>query len=194
LVIVGNNGVIVVPAGSVEEIPSIFTDLARTDLKNWLNYSSSDGLFGLYLKIDHTKIIDGDISQNNKSKGYTEVTDSGFDAKLMRIRGNEESEYKNNSPVTITLDLKKMGISLEETPKGYARTYYVAHKKDDSSVEYLPLTLSGNMGEASFRTSSLSPFALVYEEKERTKPVIPPQESKNDTMVHYYSIPKTGVK
>ena len=110
---------------------------------------------------------------------------SGFEAQFnkesLSALDNKE-KYEDLGQVTIEVDLDALGVSLEDAPVDMKRTYYMAHKLNDGSVEYLSVYVSSDKNKATFKTDSTSPFALVY------------KDVKNTPSQPIYVLPVTGIE
>ena len=185
LLIVTNNGVIVIPAGiesvTVPLIPNS-NSVSLNLLKRIRIIDNADQMYGIYLDVQKSD-ISASIIAEDRNKGYTEVENGGFTAqfKLLCPEKGNVKDYYYPGRVTISLDLQAMGIELADAPSGYIRTFLVAHNYSETGVEYLWLTISADRKTASFVVSDFSPFALVYKDAKRTAPPTPD-----------YVIPKTG--
>ena len=176
LLIIAGNGVIVIPAGlkATVSVPRFQNSYAMIDLTKLISLTGKDHMYGIYLDVEKSDIHEN-IIRADRTNGYSETINSGFTARFMEIYDNEGSsrEYDYPGRVTINLDLKAMNITPEDGKAGYVRTHLLAHNCSGSSVEYLGITISPDKSKGSFSVTSLSPFALVYKDSEKTKPVTP---------------------
>lgn len=194
LVIRTNNGVIVIPANhevgaSVPIISNLGEDnivtISPEVIDKLLDMNFSAHMFGIFLSVDYVQTIDDTLKAEDKKQGYTEVAKSGFEAEFREIYDDEgkHKHYDYPGTVTLTIDLDKMDIVLEEPPATMRRTFYAGHNYEGNKVEYLPMTISSDKKKADISVSTLSPFDIVYKDTSKPKPPTPA-----------YNLPKTGVE
>ena len=191
LVIKTDNGIIVVPANLKEDvtIPEIsnkenIVSCSYDDIIKNLDMDITDHMFGIYLDVQKSD-IDDLISKEDKKQGYIEVENSGFEAEFREIINNEGDtvEYDYPGSIILTIHLDKMGISLPRPSEDKTRSFYAGHRYSEDMVEYLPMSISSDRSKGYISVSTLSPFAIVYKDSDKTKPSTPT-----------YLLPKTGIE
>ena len=184
LLILAQNGVIVLPANLKDpaDIPQLDKENQffsfNVDFARSLKFDIKDKMYGIYLDVNQTKTIDDNIAKEDNKVNYVEIADSGFIAEIRQIYGKNETNYDYPLPVTLTLYLDQMDISLPEAPAGVVRSFYVGHNYKKKEVEYLTPTISSDRNKLSFTVTALSPFDIVYKDVKRPTPsgdYIPPK-------------------
>ncbi len=150
-------------------------------------------MYIIYLEMTDTDTVDEAIRRDAIGKNYAVAGASGFEAQFYKESSSayaEKEKYDLPGRATITVDLKALGIELEDAPEGTTRTCYVAHNYDGENVEYLPVYFNKDKTRATFVTDKLSPFAFVYKDVKNDRP----QPEKKDSAEKRYSVPATGIE
>ena len=180
-------------------IPDRKDPYVYADLLSEFVYDDTAEMSAVYLEATDTDRIDEEIVKDAQNRNYTVVEGSGFDLNCYKETSSyaQRESHVLSGKIRVTVDLKKLGIKLEEAPYGIERTYYLAHNSN-GDIEYLPVSLSSGRNEATFHVDHLSPFAFVCKDEKKDDEKKSPSEAEqrngqSDTKRRYV-LPVTGIE
>ena len=191
LLVKTENGYVFIPAhteGTVS-IPDRRDPSVKADIISSFRHPETDGIYAVYLTAKKTDQVDEKISDDTMKNGYEKTADSGVDIELHfeSITGNGEiTKHEVSGRLSVLINLKELGITLEDCTPDMIRTYYMAHNYDGENVEYLVSSISADKTWAAFTIDKMSPFALVYRDSKKPQPqpaYIIPVTGQNDKIL-----------